>query len=188
MGADGREAELINHPVDQVGQGLPEGVLGGACEAGRGDVVVRLDPRVAERLGPVAELAFQGEQGGGLDAAGAVDLAVALGRVHVAHVQPGAVDEHRQVHAGAEYLWILPKYVFALRGGAVYDPEPIMDEINEFYGVSIGGGIAYQNIIVDAAFQYRWGSNLNGERVENVEAETDAQEYNALVSVIYHFE
>lgn len=101
--------------------------------------------------------------------------------------QTANVKDTWQVRAGFEYLWILPRYVVALRGGGLYDPEPLQDEINEFYGVTIGGGFVYDKFVVDAAFQYRWGNDLKGERIEGVEAKTDAQDYFAVVSLIYHF-
>ncbi|HUT52768.1 MAG TPA: outer membrane protein transport protein [bacterium] len=99
-----------------------------------------------------------------------------------------AVKDSWQVHAGAEYLWVLPKYVLALRGGAFLDPEPVADGQNDFYGLALGGGIVYRNFIVDAAVQYRWANNVKSERVENVVAEADVQEYMGMVSLIYHFE
>jgi long-subunit fatty acid transport protein len=98
------------------------------------------------------------------------------------------VKDSWQVHAGGEYLWIQPKYVWALRAGAFFDPEPIQDQMNDFYGLAVGGGMAYRNFIVDAALQYRWAADVKSERVENVEAEADVQEYMGIVSLIYHFE
>jgi hypothetical protein len=68
-----------------------------------------------------------------------------------------------------------------------YDPEPLADEINEFYGAALGGGWVYRNVVIDAALQYRWGSGIKGERVENVAAESEAQELFAIVSLIYYF-
>lgn len=97
-----------------------------------------------------------------------------------------------QFHVGAEYLWIQPKYVFALRGGGFYDPEPIQDQVQSFYGAAIGGGIVYQNLVLDAALQYRWGGDLPGEKSQGaasstpVTSRTNAQELFAIVSLIYH--
>lgn len=97
------------------------------------------------------------------------------------------VQDTWQARAGAEYLWITPKYVFALRGGAFYDPEPLADQVNQFYGAAVGGGLVYQNLVLDAALQFRWASDLKGEQVENVQAITNVQDYFGIVSLIYHF-
>jgi long-subunit fatty acid transport protein len=96
------------------------------------------------------------------------------------------IQDTWQFHLGAEYLWIQPKYVFALRGGGFYDPEPFQNRVNQFYGLAIGTGVVYQNIVIDAALQYRWGNDIPGERIEDVESKTDARELFAVVSVIYH--
>jgi len=64
----------------------------------------------------------------------------------------------------------------------------VADGQNDFYGLALGGGIVYRNFIVDAAVQYRWANNVKSERVENVVAEADVQEYMGMVSLIYHFE
>ena len=92
-----------------------------------------------------------------------------------------------QVRLGAEYLWVQPKYVAALRGGFFYDPEPMSDGHMDYYGAAVGGGIVYQNFVIDAAFQYRQANDIEGERVENVRAESDNQDYFGIVSLIYHF-
>ncbi len=95
-------------------------------------------------------------------------------------------DDAFQVHFGTEYLWILPKYAVAARGGLFYDPQPIEDTVNETYGLAVGGGVAYRNLAIDAAFQYRWGEGMEGEQIENMKSEMSLSDYFAIVSVIYH--
>ena len=99
----------------------------------------------------------------------------------------GDIEDTWQVRAGAEYLWILPKYVFALRGGVFYDPEQVQEETNEFYGVAIGGGMVYQNFVIDAAIQAKFAQDVTMERIEEVQPEADVQDYLGIVSLIYHF-
>ena len=41
--------------------------------------------------------------------------------------------------------------------------------------------------MVDGAFQYRFAQDIQGERVENVQAVADNQDYFGIVSLIYHF-
>jgi long-chain fatty acid transport protein len=98
------------------------------------------------------------------------------------------VSDTTQIKVGAEYLWILPKYVFALRGGGFYDPEPLADEINDFYGLAVGGGVVYRNFVVDAAIQYKWANDFKGELIERTYAKTDVQDYLVIVSLVYHIE
>ncbi len=102
--------------------------------------------------------------------------------------QDADVSDTVQVRGGAEYLWIRPKYVFALRGGAFYDPEPIEDEINDFYGVALGGGVVYRQFVVDAAVQYKWASDAKGEQFEGYRANTQVGDMFAILSLIYHIE
>ena len=78
--------------------------------------------------------------------------------------------------------------MFAIRGGGYYDPEPLGDEVNEFYGVSMGGGIAYRNFVVDAAIQYKWTDDYKGEKTAGSYADTKVQDYLAIVSLVYHVE
>ncbi len=101
--------------------------------------------------------------------------------------QTADVRDAWQVRAGAEYIWLLPKYIVAARGGFFYDPEPLQDEVNDFYGAALGGGLVYKNFVADAALQYRWATDVEGERIQGVGAETDVQELTGIVSLIYHF-
>jgi len=91
-----------------------------------------------------------------------------------------------KVHAGMEYLWILPKYVVALRTGIFYEPEPFQDEINESYGAALGGGLVYENYVLDVAFQYRAADDMEGEQIRGVASELDSRDILALVSLVYH--
>ncbi len=101
--------------------------------------------------------------------------------------QTADIEDVWQVRAGAEYIWLLPKYIVVARGGVFYDPEPLQEEVNEFYGAALGGGLVYKNMVVDAALQYRWATDVKGERIQGVGAETDVQEFMGIVSLIYHF-
>ncbi|MFC1839601.1 OmpP1/FadL family transporter [Thermodesulfobacteriota bacterium] len=93
-----------------------------------------------------------------------------------------------QVRVGAEYLFILKnKYIVPLRGGIFYDPEPTENDPDEFYGFSIGGGLAVGSIVLDAAYQFRWGSNVRKVRLGNEEIGQDVGQHTVYVSLIYHF-
>jgi len=101
--------------------------------------------------------------------------------------QTADIEDTYQVRAGMEYLFIRPKYVFALRGGGFWDPEQVQDEVNDFYGAAFGAGIAYQNLVVDCALQFKWAEGVKTERVGGVQAEADVQDWFGIVSLVYHF-
>jgi long-subunit fatty acid transport protein len=75
------------------------------------------------------------------------------------------VDATYQVRLGTEYRYISQKfganYIIPFRAGIFYDPAPAEDSPDEYYGVSLGTGIAYNTYIFDIAYQYRWGNNVN---------------------------
>jgi long-subunit fatty acid transport protein len=91
-----------------------------------------------------------------------------------------------QVHVGAEYLFILEKTIIPVRGGVFYGPEPSEEDGPEdFYGVSLGSGISIGDVIIDAAYQYRWGDNADNKSIPDTEADVDQHIF--YMSVIYHF-
>jgi long-subunit fatty acid transport protein len=72
-----------------------------------------------------------------------------------------AVGGITQLHVGGEYLFILPRTVVPVRGGFFYDPEPHAEGLNHFFGFAVGTGVSIGEVIVDAAYQLRWGPNAN---------------------------
>lgn len=97
------------------------------------------------------------------------------------------IEDTWQIRMGTEYLWVLPKYVFALRSGVFYDPEQMGEEVNDYYGLALGGGMVYQDIVVDAALQYKWANQVQSEKISGVYAESDVSDFFGIVSLIYHF-
>jgi hypothetical protein len=64
---------------------------------------------------------------------------------------------------GGEYLiinadkgWVIP-----IRAGGFYDPEPYRADTKQFYGCSIGTGFGYKKYVFDAAYQLRWGRDVD---------------------------
>ena len=93
-----------------------------------------------------------------------------------------------QVRVGGEYLYILEeKYVIPFRAGLFYDPEPTAYSPDDFWGISLGGGIAAGSLVFDAAYQYRWGNSVREVRLGREEVEQDVQQHTIHMSVIYHF-
>jgi long-subunit fatty acid transport protein len=99
------------------------------------------------------------------------------------------VDDTTQVRIGAEYLIILPERGIAvpLRCGVYYDPEPASGGAKDFYGVALGSGIAWKELIVDISYNYRWGREVDAGNLIAT-ADADVTQHIILASLIYHFE
>ena len=98
------------------------------------------------------------------------------------------VKDTTQIRFGGEYLFIKEgkKMVIPVRAGIFYDPEPSYGELKDFYGITVGSGIAYKKLIFDAAYQLRWGTDVDtGNLIATSEA--DMTQHLVLVSMIYHF-
>jgi len=98
------------------------------------------------------------------------------------------VKDTTAVRFGGEYLFILEKLqmVVPLRAGFFYDPEPAEDDVKDFFGVSIGSGVAYKRLLFDAAYQLRWGKDVNTANLIAT-SEADVYQHTFIASVIYHF-
>jgi long-subunit fatty acid transport protein len=101
------------------------------------------------------------------------------------------IDSHisptTQVRIGGEYLIIGESTVIPLRAGVFYDPEPAEGGPDNFYGFSIGSGIAYKNIVYDVAYQYRFGRDVRTAIVGNADSSQNVKQHMIYMSVIYHF-
>jgi len=100
------------------------------------------------------------------------------------------VDDTTQVRLGAEYLFLMPDkhLVIPVRGGVFYDPEPKQGNPEDFYGISLGSGIAYKKFLFDVAYQFRWADNVKGDRLINTgDTEIDVRQHSILASAIIHF-
>lgn len=97
------------------------------------------------------------------------------------------VSATTQVRIGGEYLIIRESTVIPIRAGIFYDPEPADGSPDDFYGFSIGTGIAYKNIVYDVAYQYRFGRNVRTATVGNADSSQNVKQHTIYMSVIYHF-
>jgi long-subunit fatty acid transport protein len=98
------------------------------------------------------------------------------------------VNDTTQVRIGAEYLFIpqTKNIIIPVRAGIFYDPEPSEGDPEDFYGFSVGSGLAYKQFIFDAAYQFRWGNDVDtGNLISTSEA--DVREHSVLASIIFHF-
>jgi long-subunit fatty acid transport protein len=98
------------------------------------------------------------------------------------------VNDTTQVRIGGEYLFIpqTKNIIIPVRAGLFYDPEPSEGDPEDFYGFSVGSGLVYKQFIFDAAYQFRWGNNVDtGNLIDTSEA--DVRQHSVLASIIFHF-
>lgn len=104
--------------------------------------------------------------------------------------QPIATTDTQPTHQirwGGEYLFIFDRYVVPVRGGLFYDPEPTAHNPDDFYGFSLGSGIAYKRVVFDIAYQYRWGNDVRDVRLGQEVVGQDVQQHLVYMSLIIHF-
>lgn len=97
------------------------------------------------------------------------------------------IDATTWARLGAEYLFIGEETVIPLRAGFFYDPAPAEGSPDNFWGASIGSGIAWKNIVFDIAYQFRWGNNVSRYLLSNLDFSQDVREHTVYASVVYHF-
>ena len=74
-----------------------------------------------------------------------------------------------------------------LRAGFFKDPEPTEKNPDNFYGFTLGGGLAVDTVVFDFAYQYRWGNDVRKVRLGTEEVFQDVDQHTIYTSVIYHF-
>ncbi len=80
------------------------------------------------------------------------------------------------------------KYVFPLCFGVFYDPAPAQGSPDDFYGFSIGSGIAHKRwFSFDIAYQYRFGNNVGSSVLKDWDFSQDVYEHAVYTSVIFYF-
>ena len=92
-----------------------------------------------------------------------------------------------QVRLGMEYLWIRSQRIMPVRGGLFYDPVPAGGRVDDFYGISTGTGLLFEDLIFDIAYQYRFGKKRNAESMLGEEISSDVTQHYFYSSIIYHF-
>ena len=104
------------------------------------------------------------------------------------------VDPVTTVRLGAEYIFIREKVALPIRAGAFYDPQPAEGAPQNYWGGTLGAGIAWKSLVVDAAYIYRFANDVDLITVTNAQstkiAQTekgDIQQHSFLLSTIYHF-
>jgi long-subunit fatty acid transport protein len=97
------------------------------------------------------------------------------------------VHDTTQVRLGGEYLFVLEHNLIPLRFGLFYDPEPSDKHPEDFYGISFGTGIMLGNVVLDCAYIYRWGEDVEGDVLGIPKTKADVEQHRFFISMIYHF-
>ncbi|MDM8523059.1 outer membrane protein transport protein [Desulfococcaceae bacterium HSG8] len=97
------------------------------------------------------------------------------------------IDPTHQFRMGAEYMFIKSDYTIPLRAGAFYDPVPAEGSPDDYYGVSMGAGIAIGRYLFDIACQYRFGNDVGDSIVQDADFSHYVDEYMVYSSLIIHF-
>jgi len=99
------------------------------------------------------------------------------------------IDPTWQVRAGGEYLvYQTADYLFPLCFGAFYDPAPAQGSPDNFFGFTIGSGVAHKKwFTFDIAYQYRFGNNVGSSILNEWGFSQDIQEHTVYSSVIVYF-
>lgn len=74
-----------------------------------------------------------------------------------------------------------------MRCGIFHDPAPAEGSPDDYYGFSLGSGIAYKRIIFDVAYQYRFGRGVGKSILQNLGYSQDVDEHTVYSSLIIHF-
>lgn len=91
------------------------------------------------------------------------------------------------VRIGAEYLIIRDDYTVPLRCGLGYDPGPAIDEVDEYYTVSLGTGYQRGRVAFDIAYELRVGSDVNGFSTTVLSGSEDVLRHRIIASTIFYF-
>ena len=115
------------------------------------------------------------------------------------------------IRFGGEYVFVdetkpRQNFLYTLRGGLFYDPEPAggrkdsllgslkgSGEPDDYYGFSIGGGVLIKSRVnIDAAYQYRFGNDVRrdtfaGNRPFETNFSEDVEQHYFYVSTVVYF-
>ena len=97
------------------------------------------------------------------------------------------IDPTMQLRTGFEYLYIADNFVVPVRGGVFYDPAPAEGSPDDYYGFSLGSGIAFRKVVFDMAYQFRFGNDVANHLIESYDFSQDMREHTLYASMIYHF-
>ena len=102
----------------------------------------------------------------------------------------GDLDDTYTLRVGFEYVFFYEEeqHKLPIRWGFGYDPAPVVKEVDDFYTLNFGAG--YQlggKYNFDIAYEYRWGSDVNGDTIQGLKADQDVDSHRFLASLIRYF-
>lgn len=97
------------------------------------------------------------------------------------------IEAATQVHAGAEYLYILEKIIIPIRVGFYWEPEPTEGSPEDFFGLAFGTGMSMKDISIDFAYQYKWANDVGEASVGIPGSAVDVRQHKFYLSAIYYF-
>lgn len=92
-----------------------------------------------------------------------------------------------QIRLGAEYLLFKKGHLMPLRSGIFYDPEPAEGRVDDFFGASIGTGIAGKDFALDIAYQYRFGEKRGTKGMLGKSITAEVKQHSLYSSIIFYF-
>ncbi|MFH0812696.1 MAG: outer membrane protein transport protein, partial [Pseudomonadota bacterium] len=98
------------------------------------------------------------------------------------------VHDTTQIRTGCEYLFILEKTIIPLRGGLFLDPRPSHKSSHTFWGFTVGSGGMIGKLVMDYAYQFRTGTDVEGGVLGIPNTKADVDQHTFFFSIIYHFE
>ncbi len=102
-------------------------------------------------------------------------------------IEKADIKPTTQVRMGIEYLIENTKRKIPIRMGAFYDPEPAGGQPDDFYGVSFGSGITYNELFsLDFAYQFRIGKKKNAEIIQGKNISSNFTQHYFYASIIYY--
>ena len=100
-------------------------------------------------------------------------------------LQDARCQDTYTVRTGAEYILPFDSCQVPLRCGLGYDPGPAVGQVDEFYTGSLGVGIQWSRYALDAAYELRFGHDVNGAMLTNVGAQDVIQQRAMLSLIVY---
>ncbi len=109
------------------------------------------------------------------------------------NINESTTDSTMQIRLGLEYVFITSKCLIPFRTGIFYDPAPVEEAPDNFWGISLGTGITGglknstdHGYSLDIAFQFRCGDNVNGSMSPYYYPQ-DVYEWNVYSSLIFYW-
>jgi long-subunit fatty acid transport protein len=115
-------------------------------------------------------------------------------------LNPDVVDDTWTIRAGYERIFIRPRAVFALRGGAYFEQLPgtapapdlnrqneIMSVTDKYWGITLGGGLFLRRHLVDLGVELRHGDGVGSGTLVAPTETIDTWDLLAKVNYTFHF-